>query len=186
MAFPEEVIDLATACIASVNATVGVELDFTPDTLPLLDHYAKTQVEPGKEEIVLLTAQLAGAYFGEVVRRRFEGARWHTPKEDQGSWRLEFDGIFLFFNPVGIALDVILEGDGPYDSHLQTRLAEKPILEHALQVYGDVRESDYYTFAVRLEAIEQAAMALGRNQEDKSASFGSADYRQYIEAQAKN
>ena len=33
----------------------------------------------------------------------------------------------------------------------------------ALEVYGDVRDRDYYTFSVRLEAIEQAYLALLNN-----------------------
>src|SRR5512139_1481301 len=94
------VLDLAGACVAAVRKVVGVELDFTPETLPLLDHYARSaQVE--NEGVLELVAPMCGAYFGEVVRRALGEARWHCPEGKPEEWRLEFDDCFLHFNPVG-------------------------------------------------------------------------------------
>lgn len=185
MGTPTDIVDLATACVASVNATVGVELDFSADTLPLLDHYAKQVLDSPEEEIIDLVAPMCGAYFGEVVRRRFEGARWHAPKEEHAEWRIEFEHAFLYFNPVGVALDIVLEGDGPLPSHLQVKQADKELVEHALSVYGDVRESDYYSFSVRLEVIEQVLAALARQSEEPE-QFKSSDYKNFVAGQQKN
>lgn len=155
----QEVEDLATACIASVNKTVGIQLDFHPDTLPILDHYAR-EIEVDEDELLALVAPMCGAYFGEVIRRRFDGVRWHAPKGKYADWRLEFEHMFLYFNPVGMALDVLIEADGPYPSNLVVKKDDAERVEAALNVYADVREEDYYRFGIRLEGIEQAANAL--------------------------
>lgn len=176
MAVPNEVVDLATACIASVNATVGIELDFTPETLPILDHYAKEVLDTPEDELLALTAPLCGAYFGEVVRRRFEAVRWHAPADEHALWRIEFERVFLYFNPIGVALDVILETNGPYASELLFDPKDEKLIESALSVYNDVRETDYFTFSVRLEALEQVVLTMGAATKDKSRTFGSVDY----------
>ncbi|MFT5355940.1 MAG: hypothetical protein ACI9KE_003161 [Polyangiales bacterium] len=176
MAVPNEVVDLATACIASVNATVGIELDFTPETLPLLDHYAKEVLDCPEDELLALTAPMCGAYFGEVVRRRFEAARWHAPAQEHALWRIEFERVFLYFNPVGVALDVILETNGPYASELLFNPKDEELITSALAVYSDIRETDYFTFSVRLEALEQVVLNMGAAADDKHRIYGSGDY----------
>ena len=45
MSVPTHVQDLAAACVTSVQATLGLELDFGHETLPVLDHYAREHVE---------------------------------------------------------------------------------------------------------------------------------------------
>ncbi len=37
---PEPIPDYVTACLEYVRRALKVDLDFTPETLPLLDHYA--------------------------------------------------------------------------------------------------------------------------------------------------
>lgn len=179
MAVPNEVVDLATACIASVNKTVGIELDFTPETLPLLDHYAKEVLDCPEDELLALTAPLCGAYFGEVVRRRFEAARWHAPNDEHALWRIEFERVFLYFNPIGVALDVILETNGPYASELLFDPKDEELITTALGVYNDVRETDYFTFSVRMEALEQVVLNMGAAAEDKSRTYSSGEYRDF-------
>lgn len=176
MAVPNEVVDLATACIASVNKTVGIELDFTPETLPLLDHYAKEVLDCPEDELLALTGPLCGAYFGEVVRRRFEAARWHAPTDEHALWRIEFERVFLYFNPIGVALDVILETNGPYASELLFDPKDEELITSALGVYNDVRETDYFSFSVRMEALEQVVLRMGAAAEDKNRTYGSAEY----------
>jgi len=75
---PAAVLDLAEACVRYVERAVGVKLDFTPETLPLLDHYiggardvlsGRARPTEGAEPVDLV-AQAAGAYLGEVIRRR--------------------------------------------------------------------------------------------------------------------
>ena len=43
---------------------------------------------------------------------------------------------------------------------IQTAAEDRLRVKKALEVYGDVRDSDYYTFSVRYEAIEQAYRGL--------------------------
>src|SRR5687768_1752387 len=66
---PVVVLDLAEACVRFVKRALQIALDYTPDTLPLLDHYLRSASDISKEEILSLHVPAAGAYFGEVVRR---------------------------------------------------------------------------------------------------------------------
>ena len=160
---PQHVEDLATACIASVQATVGITLDLTAETLAILDHYAHDVLDVSEDEILRLTAPMCGAYFGEVLRRRFGGLRWFAPKDELDQWRLELEPAFLYFNPVGIALEVITESDAPeWHPHLGLRPEDREEVERAVAVLGDARNRDYYSFTLRTEVIEQALEALGR------------------------
>ena len=47
-----------------------VELDYTQDTLPILDHYISIIPDRTSEDVLGLVVPMLGAYFGEVVRRR--------------------------------------------------------------------------------------------------------------------
>ena len=181
---PEHVEDLATACMASVQATVGVELDLTAETLSILDHYAHEVLNVSDEEILRLTAPMCGAYFGEVLRRRFGRLRWHAPKDDLANWRLELEPAFLYFNPVGIALEVITEADASgWQPHLGLRPEERAEVERAIALFGEARERDYYSFAVRSEVIEQAIEALGRMAAGRDQSIDASTYAHFVERQ---
>ena len=182
MSVPTHVQDLATACIASVKTTLGVELDYGHETLPLLDHYAREHVEAAADEILQLVAPMTGAYFGEVVRRQVQAARWHAPPDAYPDWRLEMEQVFLCFNPIGIALEVISSADTEgWSSHLRTRKSDEVLVKHATQLFGDVREDDYYTFSIRFETIEQVFEGLSRQiEKGKEPFFGTQDYAREI------
>ncbi len=180
---PQHVADLATACVASVKATVGMTLDLSVETLPVLDHYAHEVLEASEEEILSLTAPMCGAYFGEILRRRFAGFRWHAPKDAFDEWRLELEPAFLYFNPVGIALEVISEADAPgYHAHLGLRPEDREEVERAIALFGDARQRDYYSFALRSEVLEQALEALGRMVagQDSPKTYTHADYSKVV------
>ena len=154
------VVDLTVACVTSVKNATGLELDLTQDTLPILDHYAKL-AESTRDEIVSLVAPMCGAYFGELIRRQLGDGKWRSDPEDHSEWRMTFDRCSLAFNPIGVALEVLLEQDVPdWGAHLRTAPEDQLRVSKALDVYGDVRDRDYYTFAVRDEAIEQAYLGL--------------------------
>src|SRR5690606_10328312 len=108
---PEAVEDLALAAFRMVKEKLSFELDFTPETLPVLDHYLellRTEGDgPPDEKVVSVAAPCAGAYFGEVVRRSLPGLRWHLAGDDYTRWRLEARDVFLCFNPIGAALEAI-------------------------------------------------------------------------------
>jgi len=157
------VIDLSVACVTSVKNASGMVLDLTQDTLPILDHYAGL-IDSPREEITSLVAPMCGAYFGELLVRQLEDGQWVTDPEDLASWRLRFDRCSLTFNPIGIALEVLLGQEVPdWGANLQTAPQDGLRVKKALEVFGDVRDRDYYTFTVRFEAIEQAYLSLLSN-----------------------
>jgi len=157
------VMDLTVACVTSVKNATGLELDLTQETLPILDHYAAL-VDSPREEVVSLLAPMCGAYFGELVRRQLGDGAWHLDADDHAEWRLTFESCSLRFNPIGVALEVLLGQDvAGWGAHLQTAPEDQLRVKKALEVYGDVRDRDYYTFSVRLEAVEQAYLALLNN-----------------------
>ncbi len=157
------VIDLSVACVTSVKNASGMVLDLTQDTLPILDHYAGL-IDSPREEITSLVAPMCGAYFGELLVRQLEDGQWVTDPEDYTSWRLRFDRCSLTFNPIGIALEVLLGQDLPdWGANIQTAPQDELRVKKALEVFGDVRDRDYYTFTVRFEAIEQAYLSLLSN-----------------------
>ncbi|MFW6023294.1 MAG: DUF6278 family protein, partial [Myxococcota bacterium] len=154
---PEEVAELADGCLQSVKQVLGVDLDATQDTLPLLDHYLSEVPEDASDEVLGLVGPMAGAYFGEVVRRHLPGARWHAPHGEHPSWRIEFDRCFLHFNPVGMAFEAIMGDDiSGWSAHLSVLDADKDRVREAIEALGEVEAEDYYRLSVRYEVIELA------------------------------
>jgi hypothetical protein len=157
------VMDLTVACVTSTKNATGLELDLTPETLPILDHYASLLSSP-RDEIVSLLAPMSGAYFGEVLRRRLEDGKWVTDPDDYSKWELRFERCSLTFNPIGVALEVLLREDvADWGAHLQAAPEDRSRLQRALDVFGEVEDRDYYTFSMRFEGIEQAYLALLNN-----------------------
>jgi hypothetical protein len=153
---PPVVLDLADSCVRFVKRALSIELDYTPDTLPILDHYLREAHGIEREEILNLVAPAAGAYFGEVVRRQLGPGRWHWVSDDFGECRIEFDRCFLSFNPIGSALEAVLgeEAEG-YGSDLSLLPEDQGLVRDSLERTGEVREDDYYRLAVRFEVVEQ-------------------------------
>ena len=177
---PPVIIDLTAACRLAVRQVVGVDLDFTQDTLPILDHYAG-QVGASREEIMGLVAPMCGAYFGEVLRRLLGPAHWEIPEGGEPSeYRLQFERVFLELNPLGVALEAVTKAPSAgWGAHLEVRPADRGLVTSAVDLFGDVREDDFYRFGVRYEVVEQAAQALLRKSEgsdERGASFGPEDY----------
>jgi len=159
----DAVMDLTVACVTSVKNATGLELDLSQDTLPILDHYAELAESP-RDEVVSLLAPMCGAYFGELLRKELDDGLWHVDPEAHSEWRLSFERSSLRFNPIGVALEVLLRQDIPdWGAHLQIPVEDQLRVKKALDVYGDVRDQDYYRFSVRFEAIEQAYLALLNN-----------------------
>lgn len=152
--------DLAHTCVAAVQRALGIELDFTQDTLPILDHYV-SMAQGTKAEVIELLAPMAGAYFGEVVRRSVGPARWFAPGTDYDRYRLEFENAFLHFNPLGMVVESILNGpaDG-WNAHLQMLPQDRESVQASLDALGGVRDSDYYRTSLRFEAIEQVYLVV--------------------------
>lgn len=157
---PEAVLERAASCVRFVLGALKIELDFTPETLPLVDHWLATAREAADDALEPLVAEAAGAYFGEVVRRALPGSRWHVGATPS-AWRIELDHVFLAFNPIGVALEALAGDDAPgWNAHLEVLKEDRDLLEQTLARLGDVREDDYYRLAVRWEVIEHVEAAL--------------------------
>ena len=162
-ALPAQIGDWAEVCRSFVKEALGIELDYTPETLPILDHYVRTKAKPGTQEVCELLTPPLGAYFGEVVRRSLdaEGVRWHAPDSGLEAHRLEFDAFFLCFNPLGVAVEVLMADDAEgYGAHFQLLDESRPTVEAALAESESVSADDYYTFTMRYETLELVASVL--------------------------
>jgi hypothetical protein len=106
---PEPIAELAAACVRFVHGALGVELDFTAETLPLLDHYlevarAALRDKPDtRQATVDLVVPAASAYLGEVMRRRHPS--WWRIGVAPSEHRLEFHHVWLTVHPA-----VLVEG----------------------------------------------------------------------------
>jgi hypothetical protein len=99
---PQAVRDLAEACVRFVERSLGVRLDYEPETLSLIDHYVEEGRKAGHErpETLPLLAQTVGAYLGEVVRRRHK-SWWRTEERgNPNAWRLELESVFMILRPI--------------------------------------------------------------------------------------
>jgi hypothetical protein len=158
---PPVIDELAGACIRYVQEALGMRLDYQAETLPLLDHYlASCRADlMSRPELCGLVARASGAYFGEVIRRRVP-MFWHTPTDDPSSWELRAEPVYLSFNPVEIAHDVISHGDedGP-TSRLQLDDEDRDLVEARLAELPAATENEFYALSTWMEVIDIAVDA---------------------------
>lgn len=181
-AIPPVVAELAASCVRFVHAAVGFELDFTHETLPLLDHYlvqARREVE-ARPEATPLVAQAMGAYFGQVVAAELTGF-WRARGVDSHRWLLCLQPVFLALNPIGVGYDVLFRGQshsGPSPELLIAR-DERQLVEQRLLSLPPEAEDDYYTFATRFDALNIAVEALAGQMHEsglEDVTFELGDY----------
>lgn len=165
---PDEIFQLAERCRAHVQKRFSLELDFTGDTLSVLDFFVEELVKdenrgvaplPGhssRMNMIHLFAPTMGAYLGALLCRHFGGRFRHTEQEIS-KWRFEFDTFFVRFNPVAIAASVIAkqEVDG-----LPVLLISTPSLSQRLQERFDaapeIPEDEFFSFCNFFESIQIA------------------------------
>ncbi len=148
---PARVREYADQAVAYVKRALGVTLEYDSDTLPLLDHYLRTALDaqPAAQKLVMATA---GAYFGEVVRRRL-GGRWETSGEEP-AWRVVLP-TGLNFSPVGFVASAIAQADvEEFDSELDAPPRMRPYVQQTLSRMGEVSVEDYYSLCGRLDTLE--------------------------------
>lgn len=163
---PEAVLELAASCVRFVQAKFGIELDFTHETLPLLDHYAREAREEVKNrpEATTLLVDAMGAYLGQVLALEF-GGMWKVEGTDPHAWRVCLQSAFISVNPVGVAYDVLHGGQnhaGP-SSELGLAPEDKALVEGRLAALPPVSEDEFFTFSARYDVFHIAFEAL-RNQ----------------------
>ena len=152
---PPRVREYAEQAVAYVRTALGVTLEYDSDTLPVLDHYLRTVDQIGGAEqaaTLQLVISTAGAYFGEVVRRRM-GGRWELSTEDI-EWRIVLP-TGLNFAPMGFVAAAIAQADlDDLDSEFDAPPRMKPYVESALARMGEVSLEDYYSLCGRLDTLE--------------------------------
>jgi hypothetical protein len=149
---PEHVRQLSEACVRYVQKATGVVLDYQAETLPVLDHYL-SQVPRVDDSMRTLVAPAAGAYFGEVVRAAFP-CRWNAPADDYGAWRIEFENVFLHFNPVAFAHEALV-GDEVVEggSGFGVLGEDLEAVRAGLEALGTIGEDDYFRLSTRYEVL---------------------------------
>ena len=154
---PPRVREYAEQAVAYVRTALGVTLEYDSDTLPVLDHYLRTVdnlggTSPDQTATLQLVISTAGAYFGEVVRRRM-GGRWELSTEDI-EWRVVLP-TGLNFAPMGFVAAAIAQADlADLDSEMDAPPRMKPYVQQALERMGEVSLDDYYSLCGRLDTLE--------------------------------
>lgn len=180
-AAPTEIAELASGCVRFVQQALGVRLDFTPETLPVLDHYLRERRAELREhpEAAALVLHAAAAYFGEVVRRQ-HAVWWSVPTDDPNDWEIQARAVFLSFHPLALVQDAVLHAEGEDAiglfevedddrDRLAARLAELP----------PVDEDEYFSLSTRLEVIDIAVDAIKARMMESGlgdVEFGPSDY----------
>lgn len=148
---PERIREYAEQTVAYVLTALGVPLEYDSNTLPLLDHYLRT-VPSDQPAMVKLVLATAGAYFGEVVRRRL-GGRWDVSGEE-ADWRVVLP-TGLNFSPTGFVASAIAQADlEDLDSELDAPLRMREHVQQALSRMGEVTVEEYYSLCGRLDTLE--------------------------------
>ena len=173
---PAEVLEYADQAVQYVRRALGITLEYDSETLPVMDHYLRSV--PGENAAAAhLLAATAGAYFGEVVRRRVGGV-WDLPSRDPGSWRLVLPAG-LWFSPAAMALAVILgpedegnQGDevtdpeadsitgSDWDASLNAPAPLRALVAQVLENMADMSQEDYYSLCGRLDTLEHVQAVL--------------------------
>lgn len=174
---PPAVEELTLTALDYVKRALGVALDFSPETLSVLDHYAQTVRDhltqnPGLAAVV---APALGAYFGEVVRAHLDGF-WRIPSPNQHDWAVCLRPAFLAINPIAVAYDAIhggTEHDGPR-SLLRVAPEDREYLDRRLETLPPVPEDEFFLFTTRFEVLEVATEALTAKMQ--AEGYGGTEY----------
>lgn len=171
-----------TACLDYVTRAVGFSLDFSPETLPVLDHYLATVRNDLSKNPALgpLVAPAAGAYFGELVRARFAGF-WHVPSQNRHDWVVASQVAFVCINPIGVGYDALYgetEHEGP-GSDLRVAREDRSYLDQRLALMPPVPPSEFHLLTTRLEMLDVALETLRAKLEQQGygdTRFSESDY----------
>jgi hypothetical protein len=167
---PERVGELAEACVRFVERAIGVKLDYQAETLSLLDHYLEEGRKAAREkpETAALVAHAAGAYFGEVVRRR-HASWWRAEGIDPAMYRLELESAYLSFSPVQLMADALLRVDRTEEEaaeeedaseRLELEEEDREAVAQRLAELPPVSDREFYAPSTRLEVIDIAIEAI--------------------------
>lgn len=181
-AAPDQVRELAEGCVRFVERALGVKLDYEPETLPLLDHWIADARGNAREkpEAAAVVAHTAGAYLGEVVRRR-HASWWRVDSDDPNAWRIEFENVYLSFSPVQLIADALLhQGDTEGLEQLEIDDADREAVMARLAELPPVPEDEFFAPSTRIEVIDIAVEAIRARHmaegEEADAALNPSDY----------
>jgi hypothetical protein len=179
---PDEIRELCQSCIEYVKRTVDFELDYSLETLPAVDEYARQVREEIEErpEVLPLVSRAVGAYFGEVLRRNLNGF-WRLPSANINDWQLCMHTAFLWINPVGAACDALAGHDehGGPSSPIRVAPEDRDLVKDRLGSLPDMEPEDYYMLSTRAEVLGLVLETLHASMEAKGYSeetFQASDY----------
>jgi hypothetical protein len=180
---PTVVAELAEACVRFVERATGVLLDYTPDTLSLLDHYttAAAVEAKGKPEALDLVARAAAAYFGEVVRRRYD-AWWWSPGDDIAGYEVRFGPIYLSLSPYLLAcsaLGIEVETEDGFLPGIVIDAEELDDIGLHLEKMPPVPEDEFVLPTTRWDVIEIVVDQLKARAEKRGLGDVTFDDRDY-------
>ncbi|HEU4413099.1 MAG TPA: hypothetical protein VFS43_48100 [Polyangiaceae bacterium] len=164
-----------------VERALGVSLDYSPDTLSLLDHYTRSASADlaQRPEARRLVASAVAAYFGEVIRRRYE-AWWHAPDAaDPEGWQLRFDRIYLAIAPFAFAAAALDPDEAAGEGGLVLDEAERDDVAERLALLPPVDPDEYRLPTTRYDVLEIVVDHLRARAEARGlgdVSLGDADY----------
>ena len=177
---PPAIQELADACVRFVERAVGVKLDYTAETLPLLDHYLASARGAALErpETIAVIVQTAGAYFGEVIRRR-HASFWRTENVDPSDYRIELEQVYLAVTPAELARQALLGGELEEDAMLELEDDDREAVAARLAELPEVTEQEFYAPSTRLEVLDIAVEAIQARRladDEPERHFGPEDY----------
>jgi len=156
---PAVVTEFAENCVRYVESALKLRLDFEPETLSILDHYGslirdtKVKSDAERENLLRLLASLMGCYFGEVIRKHYD-CRWCVTHPDPLEWRLEFLDCFLYFNPIGVAMEAMLaDHDECWGAGFATLPEDMSDLAESLDHIPGVSTEDFFRFTTRWDTL---------------------------------
>ena len=165
---PGEIRALAERCVAHVRQRLGFELDYSVDTISVLDHFIGAVLadegegeppppgHPRRSGVAQLLAPTVGAYFGETLRRAF-ASRWRFTSGAPDKWALELEKVFLRFNPAGAAADALYGAPcAGWSGAIVTAPELALVLQERLAAAPPIPPDEFYTFAARHEALQIA------------------------------
>ncbi len=179
---PAEIFELSERCRAFVHSALGVELDTTPETLPVLDEYLRMAGAgiADRPELEPLVTRAVAAYYGEVVRSRID-AFWRRNPDPEDPWLLCGRRVFLAVSPLGMVLDSMARGTEHAGPSAELKLApeDEALARARLEAIPEVSEDEYHLLSTRLEVLELICETLRdqmKSEGRESLVFEEGDY----------
>lgn len=176
---PREVADFAETCVRYVTTAMGISLDFTLETLPLLDHYLQDSKKAAsrRPETIHLLAFVAGSYIGEVIRRR-HACRWNTQDPDASVWTLIFRDVALTIRPILFVQEALMGEELAAEvPAIEMDSLDRDLIIQKLEDLPFVSEEDFFAPSTRVEVVDIIVDALRshRNKDKLPTAFSSKE-----------